>query len=266
MLAVLAVAVAALVVLVPSSPASAQPTVSVSPANGLNPERDFVTVTGRGFPANVQLFVMQCRSTSGQDHTCNSVGLQKVTTDASGSFTKGGVMVTARFGATDCLTTPCAVKTSAVQGHSGDRSLDRLAMITFRAAPVAPPVTQAPAAPTATVAPTAPPATAPPADVPSTTATPETTTTTAASTTTEAEATTTTTEVEAADEDGAEDADATTTTAVAAGTAATELGDDGGSDDGGSSALPIVAGLLALAAIGGGAAVYLRRRSALAEA
>lgn len=264
MAALLVVAAAALVVLAPASPASAEPTLTASPATNLDPVRDFVTVTGRGFPPNTQLFLMQCRSTSGQDHTCNSVGLQKVTTDASGSFTRGGVMVTARFGATDCTTTPCAVKTSAVQGHSGDRSLDRLALITFRSAPVAPPVTQAPAAPSPTAAPATPQASVPPADATPTTAAPETTTTTEAATTT-TESTTTTTEAEATTTTEADDAEATTTTVDPAVTTGAALDADTDDDDGGSSALPIVIGVLVVGAVGAGAAVAVRRRSAVAE-
>ncbi|MCB0978375.1 MAG: hypothetical protein KDB02_13055 [Acidimicrobiales bacterium] len=235
------------------SPASAAPSLSVSPSTGLNPSRDFVTVTGRGFKPNIQLFVMQCRSTSGEDHTCNSIGLQKVMTDGNGSFTKGGVMVTARFGATDCTVTPCAIKTSAVQGHSGDRSQDRLAPISFGAAPVSPPVTQAPVAPPVTVVPpvTEPPVTPTTVVAPTTTAAPITSTTVApieSTTTTTEPSVTTTTERPATSQVAAEPVD-------------TGDGDGGG---GGNSAVLVVAIVLAAAAAAGGAAFYLRARSASA--
>lgn len=129
-----------LLALVFAAPASAAPSISVSPNQGLNPDGDFVTVNGSGFEPNSQLFVMQCRSTSGDDHTCNSVGLQKVTTDGAGNFSRSGVKVTSRFGATDCFAVPCAVKTSAVSGHADDRSSDVFSLISFRTAePPAPP-------------------------------------------------------------------------------------------------------------------------------
>ncbi|MCB0958896.1 MAG: hypothetical protein KDB04_05175, partial [Acidimicrobiales bacterium] len=149
-------------------PASADAAIRVSPATGLDPAGAFVVVSGTGYQPNAQLFVMQCRATSGEDHTCNSVGLRKVTTDAAGSFTANAMRLVARFGATDCTTTPCAVKTSAVADHVDDRSQDRSAAISFRAAPpttTAPPATVAPTAPPTTAAPvvTAPPTTAPPA-------------------------------------------------------------------------------------------------------
>lgn len=119
-------------------PASAAPSISVTPDQGLNPDGDFVSVTGSGFEPNSQIFVMQCRSTSGDDHTCNSVGLQKVTTDAAGNFQRSGVKVTSRFGATDCFAVPCAIKTSAVAGHADDRAFDVYAFISFGADAVGP--------------------------------------------------------------------------------------------------------------------------------
>src|SRR5690606_19499455 len=45
----------------PDPASAAEPSVSVSPASGLDPAGDFVVVTGRGFDPESQLFVMQCR-------------------------------------------------------------------------------------------------------------------------------------------------------------------------------------------------------------
>ena len=134
------------------SPARAEPVLVVSPAAGLDPAGAFVVVSGSGYLPNSQLFVMQCRASSGDDHTCNSVGLRKVTTDAAGSFTANAMRLVGRFGATDCAVAGCAVMTSAVSDHADDRSQDRTAAIEF-AAPV--PTTQSP--PPETVPATAPP-------------------------------------------------------------------------------------------------------------
>lgn len=229
----------------PDPASAAEPSVSVSPASGLDPAGDFVVVTGRGFDPNSQLFVMQCRHNSNSDHTCNSVGLQKVTTDAQGSFVARGVKVIGRFGATDCATTQCAVKTSAVQGHSGDRSKDRSANISF-GAPAQPPATQPPA--------TQPPVTQPPvtqAPASTTTAVVTTTSTTEVVTsTTEAPATTSTTEVDAAVEGSNE------TAGDAANPAAAPTDDD---DD--ASSTPLVVGIVVLVLAAAGSAFYFIRKN-----
>jgi cobalamin biosynthesis Mg chelatase CobN len=239
--------------------------LAVSPSANLDPNGAFVVVSGTGYRPNTQLFVMQCRATSGQDHTCNSVGLRKVTTNAAGAFTANAMKVVARFGATDCLQVPCGVKTSAVSDHADDRSEDRNANISFRAAPpaTAPPVTVPP-----TAAPHAAPTTAPPVTVPPTTA-PTT------STTTEPKATTTTeARGEAKDEDEAKaekggddgetavsdettDADGETdeTASAASVTQASADGDGGGS----APVVPIVI-LVVLVAAGVGGLVFFRSR------
>jgi hypothetical protein len=242
-----------------SVPASAAG-VSVSPAHDLDPAGQIVVVRGSGFRPGTALFVMECRASSAEDHTCNSVGLQKVTTDANGSFATR-LSVVGRFGATDCLQVPCGVKTSAVSGHSGDRSQDTNAAISFRATPVAPPATAPPAtAVPGTAAPgTAPPAvTTPPAPAPTTSTTfapsstsvaPTTTTEATAATTTESPRSTTT----SSSSDGAGDE-------VATPAASGRAEDSGGGRDGGApvGAL-VVGGVLAAAAFGGG--VLVRRRT-----
>lgn len=158
-----------------TSPAGAEPVLVVSPSTGLDPAAAFVVVSGSGYLPNTQLFVMQCRGNSTDDHSCNSVGLRKVTTDASGSFTADAMRLVSRFGATDCTVEQCAVMTSAVSGHSDDRSQDRSTPIYFATAPAptVPPQTE-PTAPAPTVAP--PDATVP---GPSTSAAPTTTATAA---------------------------------------------------------------------------------------
>lgn len=173
----LAAACIALPALVAGTAAAApSPTISATPSTDLNPEGQFVTVTGTGFTPGIELFVLQCSSTSAQDHTCNSIGMQKVTTDASGSFRANPMRVTARFGATDCLQVQCAMKTSAVANHSQNRGDDLSVNISFRsAAPATPAPTTAPpptAAPSTTAAPTQAPTTA--ATATSTTAPPTT--------------------------------------------------------------------------------------------
>lgn len=246
-----------------AAPASASPSLVVSPSTGLNPTRDFVTVTGRGFKPNIQLFVMQCRSTSGEDHTCNSVGLQKVMTDSAGSFTKGGVMVTARFGATDCTVTPCAIKTSAVQGHSGDRSQDRLAPISFGTSATTPPVVPAPTAPPVA---TTTPVTAPPVAVTTTTAAPVTTgssTTVPATTTTDSESSKTTTTQGATTSTTEEQQAAALAAGNVDGDSTDDVSTDGGGGGGSSGAWLVALAIVALAGAGG-AAYYVRNRSASA--
>ncbi|MEO6987172.1 MAG: neocarzinostatin apoprotein domain-containing protein [Aquihabitans sp.] len=249
-LAVVAVvAMVGLLVVGPAQPAAAAgPQISVSPSSGLNPDGDFVVVSGSGFHPNSQLFLMQCRNDYGGDHTCNSIGLQKVMTSSGGSFNGARVKVTGYFGSIDCTQTQCAVKTSAVAGHSGDRSQDVMSPLSF-GAPAAPPAT-APPAPQAPV--TQPPATAPPAtEAPATTTTEAPVTTT----TTEAPVSTTTTEP------------AATTTTKPSSAKVTELA--GGTDtrtgsggDDGSSPVPwIVAGFVVVfGAVGGG--VYTARARA----
>ena len=225
----------------PARPAAAagSPSVNVSPSSGLNPAGDFVVVSGSGFKPGIQLFLMQCRNNSGEDHTCNSVGLQKISTSSSGSFSGARVKVAGNFGSTDCLQIPCAVKTSAVSGHSGDRSQDVLAPLSFGAAPTPPPTAPPVTQPPVTQAPvTAPPTTEAPATTTTTTA-PATTTTT-----TEAPATTTT------------EAPATTTTTAPAKVTELAGGTDAPTGSGGSSSNPvpwIVAGfVVVLGAVGGG--------------
>lgn len=244
-----------------ATPASAAG-VSVSPAQGLDPGGQIVVVRGSGFRPGIALFVMECRASSAEDHTCNSVGLQKVTTDASGSFATR-LSVVGRFGATDCLQVACGIKTSAVSGHAGDRSQDTSTAISFRAAPAAPPAT----APPSTAAPaTAPPATAPPTTAPTTT-TPTTTAPVASSTTTPADAEGTTSTTAA----GSTTTDAPSTTGdesepveQAAGAAAPVAADepDGSGGSGGTGA-PVgalaVGTVVAAALVTGG--LLLRRRS-----
>lgn len=251
----------------PATPASAAPALRVSPAQGLDVAGQIVAVSGGGYQPGIQLFVMQCRAASAQDHTCNSVGLQKVTTDAAGAFS-ARIRVVGNFGATDCLRTACAVKTSAVSGHADDRSQDVSTGIGFAAS--APPATQPPA--------TQPPATQPPATQPPATPAPTTpppsgdpttTTSTAAAgaTTTTAPAPTATTEVGAVSSTTAETDDATagdddgsTSEAETAGAPVVATRD---AEDGGSGSGPVVAGaVVVLLAAGGGTAFYLRRRAA----
>lgn len=245
-----------------ASPASAEPSLVVSPSSGLDPAGAFVVVSGSGFEPNSQLFVMQCRSTSTDDHTCNSVGLRKVTTDASGSFTANAMRLVGRFGATDCTTTTCSVMTSAVSNHSDNRSQDRVAAISF-AAP-APPATEP--APTPTLPPAAP---APaPETVPAAPA-PETTLPAGDSATTEPEATTpatpTSTTVAEDETRSAAVGDRDTTVADDEGegegdAVALAASDPGGSGDGGGSGPLLAIGAVALVAALGGAALALQRR------
>jgi hypothetical protein len=258
----------------PVAPA-ASPALRVSPASNLDPSGAFVVVSGTGYVPNAQLFVMQCRAASAEDHTCNSVGLRKVTTDASGSFTANAMKVVANFGATDCLRIPCGIKTSAVADHADDRSMDRTAAISFRA-PAAPSTT----APPATVAPTAVPQTTAP-----TTAPPAVTSTTAldpraTTTTTDPEATTTTEtgggeDAKGADAEGGDDdgqraevdgakADGAGDGEVASATSGSQL--PSSDEEGGSSPVVPIAIVVVLAAAGIGGFAYLRRRKAAPEA
>lgn len=255
---------------VPSAPA-ATAALRVSPSSNLDPNGAFVVVSGTGYVPNAQLFVMQCRAASAEDHTCNSVGLRKVTTDASGSFTANAMKVVANFGATDCLRVPCGIKTSAVADHADDRSMDRTATISFRA-PAPPPTT----APPATVPPTAvpqttAPTTAPPAMVTTTAPGAEATTTT----TTDPKATTTTEadgDAKSEDEDeggvrteeaGAAGAEAATDESASTSASSQVASTDG--DDGSSPVVPIaIAAVLAAAGIGGVA--YAKRRNGAPEA
>lgn len=274
--ALVAVAVAAVVggatagaTAAPAAPTAA-PALSVSPASNLDPDGAFVVVSGSGYRPNVALFVMQCRAASAEDHTCNSVGLRKVTTNAAGAFTANAMKVVANFGATNCLQVPCAVKTSAVADHADDRSEDRSAPISFRAAAPAPP---APTSPPATAPPTAAPQTAPPTTAPPAAA--STTTPPTTSTTTTAERTTTTRSADAegkAVEQG-DDGD----TAVSDETAQADGGGEsaaaasgaqtsGGGGDGGSSPVVPILVAVVLAAVGIGGAVLVRRRRSAAEA
>ena len=174
--AVLVLALSIAGVVATPAPAWAGGGMVVSPSSGLDPGGSFVVVSGSGFAPNVQLFVMQCKGGSGSDHTCNSVGLRKVTTDSTGSFTANAMRVVGRFGATDCLAQSCAIMTSAVSGHSGDRSQDVFAPISFAAAspppPAAPDVAPPAAVPPAGPAPTEP---AAPTSVPAATNPPTTT-------------------------------------------------------------------------------------------
>ncbi len=259
-----------------AAPAAA-PNLSVNPANNLDPNGAFVVVSGTGFLPNVQLFVMQCRATSTTDHTCNSVGLRKVTTSPQGTFTANAMKVVANFGATDCLKVQCAIKTSAVSDHADDRSQDRNTNIAFRAPapppPTAPPVTAPPPTPVPQTAPPAPPTTAPPAAVTTTTAKsddPKATTTTKAGDD-DPKATTTTKagkddegddDIEVADE--SVDATAAGSDGESAAGAATGQtpGDDG---DGGSSPIVPILIVVALAAAGIGGYVVVRRRGAVPE-
>lgn len=244
--------------------AAGSPQISVSPASGLNPDKDYVVVSGSGFNENAALFVMQCRNNSGDDHTCNSVGLQRATTDGRGNLPPTRLQVTAYMGSIDCTKTQCAVKTSAIAGHSGDRSQDVLFSLSF-SAPAAPVTTPPPTAPPPTAPPaTQPPATQPPATAAPTTEAPAITTTTEgpATTTTQAPgeaATTTTTEAGA---DGSSAAPTTTSpskvTELAAGTDTPTR--SGGDDD--DSPVPWIVGgiVVVLAAVGGG--LYLVRSRA----
>jgi hypothetical protein len=236
-----------------SAPASAAG-VSVSPAQGLDPAGQIVVVRGSGFRPGTALFVMECRASSAEDHTCNSVGLQKVTTDGSGSFATR-LSVVGRFGATDCLQVPCGVKTSAVSGHSGDRSQDTSAAISFRANPVEPPATAPPA--------TAPPAAAPPAAAPPGTAAPAdtappTSTTIAPTSTTGPEATTTTTSAPPRSTTTTSSPDTTGDEVAAAAVASGDEGPGGGGDRGAPVGALVAGGALAAAV---GAGVLVRRRA-----
>ncbi len=238
--------------------------VTVSPAQGLDPAGQIVVVRGSGFRPGIALFVMECRASSAEDHTCNSVGLQKVTTDATGAFATR-LSVVGRFGATDCLQVPCGIKTSAVSGHADDRSQDTSAPLSFRAAPAptAPPATTPPAtAPPATAPPaTAPPTSAPVASPSTTAATATSTTTTPRTTTTEATASTTeaTTSTTQADGDGSEGAPNEEASASAVGSP--DGGDDGSGSGGGAPTGALVAGGVVVAAAAAGG-VALRRRGA----
>ncbi|MCB1029808.1 MAG: hypothetical protein KDA95_00635 [Acidimicrobiales bacterium] len=244
-----------------ASPASADATIRVSPSSGLNPKGAFVSVTGSGFPANTQLFVMQCIASSGEDHTCNSVGLRKVTTDANGNFSANAMRVVARFGAIDCTRSACEVKTSAVSGHSGDRSLDKSARISFSAPTV---TTTAP-----------PPTTAPPVTIPPTIPLPQTTTTAATRpTTTVANSATTTTVSKnptttvvgsgsttiAQDSDQADSNDADNNTDSPTESDATSTVTDDDSDSGSNTTTALAVGGVAIVGIAGTVGLVLVRR------
>ena len=256
------IAIATATLLASAPPAAADASLRLNRSTALDPSGDFVIASGSGFAPNAQLFVMQCRATSGEDHTCNSVGLQKVTTDATGGFTANAMRVVARFGATDCTKVACAIKTSAVSGHADDRSQDRSAPISFRAATTttSPPVPTTAAPPTAT--------TAPPATTTTTTAIAATTTTAASATTTTAAATAT----EDDDEDPSSDATTTaaigsdagaTTTTEATGAAKGSMSIDETGDDSDSGAFVTAPGGLAVLGVGGAvAAAAIRRRNA----
>ncbi|MCB0988461.1 MAG: LPXTG cell wall anchor domain-containing protein [Microthrixaceae bacterium] len=242
-------AVVLLTVVLGEAPAEAEPVLVVSPASGLDPAAAFVVVSGTGYLPNTQLFVMQCRGNSTDDHSCNSVGLRKVTTDASGSFTADAMRLVSRFGATDCTVEQCAVMTSAVSGHSDDRSQDRSTPIYFAAAPqttvAPPPETIAPSPDTAP--PTTPGSTTPPPVGPIAPVVPEATTAT----------TTTATDPEPpAGDDGATTRSPTRSRAVAP-TGDPETQDDG---TGGSGAVVVAGAGVAVAAAGAAGVVAVRRR------
>lgn len=265
-----AAAVAVVALLSVPGTAAAEPTLTVSPSSGLDPDGAFVVVSGWGYPANAQLFVMQCRSTSTDDHVCNSVGLRKVTTDANGNFTANAMRLVARFGATDCTTTACSVMTSAVSGHSGDRSLDRATAVTF-AAPAQP----APPPPTEPAP--LPPPPAPETPAPGAPATPDTTAAAGDTTSTSADpgsivpSTTTTTVADEPEEAGSGGSEAETADGEIAGaddgdpseaavtlTGAGSDDDDGDGGVGGAAVLALA--VAALAATAGGAFLLQRRR------
>lgn len=241
-----------------ASPASAEPVLVVTPAVGLDPAGAFVVVSGSGFEPDAQLFVMQCRASSGDDHTCNSVGLRKVTTDATGSFTANAMRLVGRFGATDCTVDACAVMTSAVSDHAGDRSQDRSAPVQF-AAPVA--TTQAPPPETA---PPAPPVTEPGPPASSAVPDPAPTTTAASGPPVDdgptASSTTSTTSVApAADASGQDDAGGGGADADARALAAATV-QGPGDDAGGTGVLAIVGAGAAVAAVAAAGVVGVRRR------
>lgn len=235
-----------------SLPVAADAMLAVTPADGLDPAGAFVVVSGSGYPADTQLFVMQCKASSGDDHTCNSVGLRKVTTDASGSFTANAMRLVSRFGATDCLVDGCSVMTSAVSGHSGDRSLDRSVAISF-AAPV--PDTVPPPVVTDPVPTTAAPTTSPTdTAVDASSSVPDSTTsapsTTAPSTTPSTSATSSTSD-EAAESASSSDDRATTLSES----------DDNGAGGGSGTVVAVGAGA-AVVVVGAAGVVALRRRQA----
>lgn len=270
------VGVVAVVLAVPAlmaSPAGAQAQVSVSPGSGLDPAGTFVVVSGAGFEPNSQLFVMQCRSTSTDDHTCNSVGLRKVTTDAGGNFTANAMRVTAHFGATDCLVVQCAIKTSAVSGHAGNRSQDVMSLISFSAPAPAPPPAPAPTAPPEPRPDPAPAPASPPVETPAPDNPPAVEGETSEDAPAADEELETTGEVEV---DGAAEAETETADADATDDrdeAAQAPGDDSAalvapltdtdSGSGGSGTVVWVVGALMLALVGAGGAVFaVRRRNA----
>lgn len=244
------------------SPAGAQARLSVSPGTGLDPAGSFVVVSGSGFEPNSQLFVMQCRSTSTDDHTCNSVGLRKVTTDGSGNFTANAMRVMANFGATDCLVVPCAIKTSAVSGHAGNRGQDVTAPISFNT-PAPAPTEPPPVVPVEPPSGAVPPPVDPPGgspevveapdreDAPTTTADPGTTETTDSAV--DATSTTTTPDDEDDPDDGEVDGAAAPTDLAGPGS---DTDGDGGSS--GALLIGVVVVIFAAAAAG---AVAVRRRA-----
>jgi len=269
--ACLTLALSATFGLASSPPVGADAVLNVSPRDGLNPDGAFVSVSGTGYVPNSQLFVMQCRAASAEEHICNSVGLRKVTTDANGSFNANAMRLVARFGATDCLRSSCAVMTSAVSGHSDNRSQDRRTPISF--AQPAPPATQPPPPQTQPAPPqTQPGAVAPaPGPAPATpgpdqvagSTTPPVDTTSSAPSTSEAAASTT----EASRQAQGEPDDGEAVALAANGTAAGELSasdGDGDGDGGSNTALLIGVGVVLAAAAGGGAFVLARRRGASA--
>ncbi|WP_436788770.1 neocarzinostatin apoprotein domain-containing protein [Yinghuangia sp. YIM S10712] len=103
--------------------------ITVSKSTGLNPDGELVTVTGTGFVPGISLFVTVCDPGKPAGAACDGLNYKIAPVDAAGNFTVE-VKAAAKFGNTDCLTTPCAFQTSRV-GMGKDRTQEASAAINF---------------------------------------------------------------------------------------------------------------------------------------
>ncbi|UGQ13695.1 hypothetical protein LO772_08890 [Yinghuangia sp. ASG 101] len=115
---------------VAAAPAHAEGSaITVSKTTGLAPEGEVVTVTGQGFVPNISLFVTVCDPAQPAGAACDGLNYKLAPVDAAGNFTVE-VKAAAKFGNTDCLTTPCAFQTSRV-GMGKDRTQEASVAINF---------------------------------------------------------------------------------------------------------------------------------------
>lgn len=163
-----------------ASTADAEPRLQVTPADGLDPDGQQVTVRGSGFDENKGIYVAWCVVPAagqkpspcggGEDRSGSSGNSVWISSnppmyglglaegyDEGGSFEVQIVVsrwIEAEDGAIDCFQVACAVTTRADHERSSDRSQDTFAAVTFDgqvepspapSAPTGPPATPSPA-------------------------------------------------------------------------------------------------------------------------